>query len=224
MLALQIGVGLAVAAGVLIATQALGLRVAVVAIATSVSFAVTLVFTITVATGPEVPRLGKLFVCQILGADRTQPPSCGPRGLASAPVGLTAAAILLADGHRVPIVPGRVMSNIEFSAPSGNGFAPTADIEGWAAGVRDRRPVSSILVFSAAGRFVGGVSPTGRRPDVVAVFHDPTLERSGFSLKLPLRLVPGASAAPRLRLFALASGVASSMVFHCQGLNRQLGC
>ncbi len=224
MLGLQIGVSLAVSAGVIVACYTLGTRPVLAVSGGMASFAIALLFTINVAAGPPVVPLGKIPICRILDARVTQPSSCRPRGLKSLPVRIAGSAIVLLSGERLPIVRGRVTSNIETSTTAGNGFAPTVDISGWAASIPERRAAGAILVFSTAGRFVGAVSPTDQRPDVDAAYHDPGLTLSGFTLSFPLRLLAEANARPKFRLFAVAGGVASPMVFHCGGANRQLGC
>jgi hypothetical protein len=224
LLGLQIGLSVAVAAGLIIAAHALGARVGVSVGGGVASFAVTLLFTINVAAGPGVTRLGQTPVCHIVELHLTQPAECRPRGVASPPVGLDGSAILLADGHRLPIVRGRVESNIEVSTATGNVFNPIAEINGWAASVGDRRPASGILVFSSGGRFVGAIRPTKPRADVAAAFHDQALTQSGFMLSFPIKIIPHASGTPRLQLFAVAGDVASRMAFHCTGPAKQLGC
>ena len=228
MIALQLAISVAVALGLMLAVYSLRARASrSIGLIGAFGFVATLLFTILVGAGPSVPRsrsvaqLGVYGVCHIVSARRTEPASCGPKGLSDQPTVATRSAILLDGGGRLPIVPGRIQSNIDQSVGGGNGFAPLANIVGWAASVSDRRPADAVLVFTPSGHFIGAAGLTKPRPDVAQAFHAPALETSGFSLQFPLKLD---GFAKRFRLFALANGIATPILLHCRGLNRQLGC
>lgn len=223
---LMVGISLAAAAGLIIARYAIaGSRGIRAVIGATITFALTLLFTINVAAGPVVHRfrVGTILTCRIIGPTLTQPAACRPRGIGGTPSAVDGSAILFAGGRRVPIVPGRVKSNIEFSGAGGNGFAPTAEIIGWAASIQMRQPASAVLVF-ASGRYVGAVGPTAKRPDVDRAFHDPALTLSGFSFEMPVALLRDGSGRVKLQLYALARGVASPMALTCTRAIRQFGC
>ncbi len=210
LMALQIGIALAAAAGLVIVRYALGsTRLTASAVGAILTFALTLVFAIEVGAGPTMVNSTP---CRIVNANLTQPASCRPRGLAATPTRVVGRSILLSNGARLAIVPLRIRGSIDQSLSAGNVFGPAADIAGWAADVRAGRPASAILVFSS-GRFVGAAAPAFDRPDVANVYHDAALRLSGFRLHVPLSAPPGAHV--RMQLFAVSAGVASPLALQC---------
>jgi hypothetical protein len=133
------------------------------------------------------------------------------RGLFGQPPGFVSQVepILTTSGQVLQILPEAVQGQGEASPVVGTNVR----FSGWAGSVRDRRPASSILVFSN-GRLVAAGRPTLLRPDVARA-QGAGLARSGFMILVPLRRLQEGGRKARVQVYVTEQRVASPLQFAC---------
>jgi hypothetical protein len=171
----------------------------------------------------STPGVRDTITCRIVSVSITDPASCRPHGLGRRPLALTGGAIRLDRGRRMRIVPGNVSGSVDSSLPGGKGSSGYAEIRGWAASLATHRPADAVLVFSSE-HFVGAIRPRDRRPDVAHALRAGGLDRSGYTLRVPLALLGDRQPTPRLQLFAVDGGAASPLPFNCAQTPKPYGC
>ncbi len=112
-------------------------------------------------------------------------------------------------GKVIKIVPARNIT----------GFLDNSSIEseevifnGWAADIKRGRVADSVILFSK-GHSIRIVNPSLQRQDVADQFKKKALEYSGFSMKLPIKLV-GKPKESEVSLFVVVGNVASEIVYN----------
>lgn len=141
------------------------------------------------------------------------------RGLFGLPAGFVSQQEpILATSQRVfRIVPDAVQGRVEGTEAAGSAVFFT----GWAGSLRDRRPASSILIFSD-GRLVAEGAASLPRPDISRTEHVP-LGRSGFVIAVPLARLEAGDRKPQVLVFGISGQAASSLPYYC-GRQQRYGC
>ncbi len=143
--------------------------------------AIMLVFVATVAIGAVVRA--------------KQPPISSP------PPAHTAAALRVRSLEGLPLLPGEPLFSLDVVILNGKPLSPSAPqlkhsvkttdsvvITGWAADRAAGAPADGVFLAVGAARPVA-LDYGSSRPDVAAALGNPTLERTGFSGRIPLKLL-----------------------------------
>ena len=148
----------------------------------------------------------EIFATESLGGQallRTIPSRTQP-DLRIAENGSAGEVLTSASGASIPIVDDGVMGRLQQVEERGEMVA----LQGWAIDLVEKRPASSVLVFSN-GKLIHSGFPALRSRSVAKQFKSDNLLYSGFHFEVPKSGIDLANGS--LRLFAISRGVASEM-------------
>ncbi|HSF22829.1 MAG TPA: hypothetical protein VLE20_01280, partial [Blastocatellia bacterium] len=131
-------------------------------------------------------------------------PSSEPPDLRIARNGSAGEVLTSASGASIPIVDDGIVGRLQHVDERGKMVA----LRGWAVDLVEKRPASSVLVFSN-GKLIHSGFPARQSPGVVKRFKSDKLLYSGFYLEVPQTGMDSANGT--LRLFAISRGVASEL-------------